>query len=64
MSSEKKMLLVMVAAVIGLFLMVSLIITEIDKAGGVKGIAVSIGKDIKEISAEIDKHQVIETSND
>ena len=37
-------------------LLVNDISQEVEKAGGIKGVAISIGKDIKDISEEVCKH--------
>ena len=40
------------------------LMTSIEKLGGVKGLIVEAGKEIKDIANEIDKHQPLEQESD
>ena len=55
---EKLILGVMVALVASLILMASLTVSAMNEMGGVKGLLIEAGKEVKEISHEIEKHQV------
>ena len=52
---EKKMLIVTAALIITTIALVTTVSNEIDNAGGIKQIIINAGKEIKDISKEIDK---------
>ena len=52
---EKSMIAVVAGCIVVIFLLSFTISKSIEEAGGIKGIAVSIGKDIKDISKQINE---------
>ena len=55
---EKLILGVTVALVASLILMASLAVSAMNEIGGVKGLLIEAGKEFKEISHEIERHEV------
>jgi len=63
MKFENKMVLIFIGWILLIVLAVNLILNKVDTAGGVKVIAVSAGKLIKDVTVEIDAYTPEETSN-